>query len=115
MECYEGDLGLTVGEWSAVPRISLREAALKSNPKNDFMASRCHCKTACTSNLCACKKRGAPCTSKCHSGSQCQNQENEQTTKPGQGAPKKAKTLRKQQVKQSTFCRPDESMCSFKL
>ena len=61
MEYYEGDLGLTDKEWKTLPRISLREAALKSNPKNDFMASRCHCKTACKSNSCACKKRGVPC------------------------------------------------------
>ena len=38
------------------------------------MVSRCQCKTACMRNSCRCKKRGTICTSKCHNGSECQNQ-----------------------------------------
>ena len=51
LECYGGDLGLDAQDWKALTRLSLREAAVKSNPKNDFMVSGCQCKTYCT-----CKK-----------------------------------------------------------
>ena len=56
LELYQGDPGLTIEGWQSVPRISLREAALKNNPKNDFFASRCQCTTKCTTASCSCKK-----------------------------------------------------------
>ena len=33
LECYEGDLGLDAQDWKALTRLSLREAAIKRNPK----------------------------------------------------------------------------------
>ena len=71
---YEGDLGLDAQDWKALTRLSLTEAAIKSIPKSDFMASHCQCKTNCRRNSCRCKKRGTICTSKCHRGSECQYQ-----------------------------------------
>ena len=75
LERYEGDLSLTTEDWESLPKLSLREAAMKSNPKNDFSASRCQCKTMCSTASCTCRKRGVPCTSKCHKGSKCKNQD----------------------------------------
>ena len=99
LECYEGDLGLDAQDWKALTRLSLREAAIKSNPKNDFMVSRCQCKTktSCTRNSCRCKKRGTICTSKCHKGSECQNQAG-QVAKLKQGSSKRDRKPENQQV-----------------
>ena len=88
VKCYEGDLGLDAQDWKALTRLSLSEAAIKSNLKNDFMASRCQCKTHCTRNSCRCKKRGTICTSKCHKGSECLNQPG-QVAKLKQGSSKR--------------------------
>ncbi|KAL5488704.1 hypothetical protein EMCRGX_G017685 [Ephydatia muelleri] len=64
LECYKGDLGLDAQDWKALTRLSLRQAAIKSNPKNDFMVSHCQFM----------QMRGTICTSKCHKGSECQHQ-----------------------------------------
>ena len=74
LELYEGKLDLDAHGWKTMPVISLREASSLANPKNDFTAGRCSCKSGCKKCLCSCRKRGAPCTSKCHSGRTCFNQ-----------------------------------------
>ena len=33
----KGDLSLTTEDWESLPKLSLREAAMKSNPKNDCL------------------------------------------------------------------------------
>ena len=74
MELYDGKVDLKVKDWESFPVLSLREAAMKASSKNEFHVGRCYCKKGCEKSSCSCKKRNAPCTSKCHSGSTCQNQ-----------------------------------------
>ena len=44
LELYCGSLSLTVDGWENDPLLSLREAAKKLNPINDFDVGRCNCK-----------------------------------------------------------------------
>ena len=55
-------------------RYILREVAKLCNPKNDFNTGRCKCKSSCKDRPCACRQKGAQCSTKCHNGSSCQNQ-----------------------------------------
>ena len=73
LELYEGSLELKVDDWRSLPAISLREAVILANPKNDFGC--CNCKTGCKKDLCSCRKRYVCCTSKCHGGNTCHNQQ----------------------------------------
>ena len=73
LELYPGSLPLTVDGWEKDPLLSLREAAKRLNPINDFDVGRCNCKGGCQDQRCACRKKGSPCTSKCHQGASCSN------------------------------------------
>ena len=73
LELYRGSLPLTVEGWKKDPVLSLREAAKMLNPLNEFQVGRCNCKGSCRDQRCACRKRGSPCTSKCHQGTACSN------------------------------------------
>ena len=74
MELFSGKLALSTVEWEKSPKISLREAAKLSNLQNEFQSGRCNCKAGCKDQRCACRKKGAKCSSRCHSGSECSNQ-----------------------------------------
>ena len=56
LELYEGSLELKVDDWTSLPAISLREAVILANPKNDFHVGCCNCKTGCKKDLCSCRK-----------------------------------------------------------
>ena len=60
--------------WKTMPVICLREATSLANPKNDFTAGGCSCKSGCKKGSCSCRKRGAVCPSNSHSGRTCFNQ-----------------------------------------
>jgi hypothetical protein len=38
-----------------------------------FVSKRCKCKGTCMNKTCKCRKSGVPCSSKCHSGHECEN------------------------------------------
>ena len=42
LELYDGRLNLKVDGWKSLPVISLREAAILANLRNDFIASHCN-------------------------------------------------------------------------
>ena len=60
LELYPGSLPLTVDGWEKDPLLSLREAAKRLNPINDFDVGRCNCKGGCQDQRCACRKKGHP-------------------------------------------------------
>ena len=68
LELYCESLPLTVDGWEKDHLISLREAAKKLNPINDFDVSHWNCKSRCQYQRCACCSKRSPCTSKCHQG-----------------------------------------------
>ena len=73
MELYSGKLELIVEGWQSAPLLSLREAARLLNPHNAFHGSTCNCKSGCTGRKCTCRQKSAPCSSKCHHGTACEN------------------------------------------
>lgn len=81
LELYTGKLSLDVRDWRSLPVLSLREAALMANPRNEFHAGRCKCKMGCKQGTCSCKRKNAPCTSQCHGGRSCHNQPDSQEKK----------------------------------
>ena len=44
LELYDGRFDLNVDGWKSMSVISLREAAILSNLKHDFIVGRCNCK-----------------------------------------------------------------------
>ena len=48
LEPFHGGVNLTAEGWEKDKTISLREAALLSNPLNEFQSSLCNCKSDCT-------------------------------------------------------------------
>ena len=56
-------------------KISLREAAKHQAPWNLFTANACKCTTGCRTKQCRCLKKNLGCTSHCHAGKQCSNQQ----------------------------------------
>ena len=52
-----GAFSLTVEGWKNDPVLSLREAAKKLNPINEFQVGRCNCKSGCKDQRCACRRR----------------------------------------------------------
>ena len=75
LEDYSGPLCCEVIEWKEMKRISLREAAKHQAPWNLFTANACKCTTGCRTKQCRCLKKSLGCTSHCHSGKQCSNQQ----------------------------------------
>lgn len=73
LETYSGSLQLDAHKWETLPKISLREAAKKSNPENRYYGTSCNCKKGCTSKKCSCQQAGKPCSTRCHSGVSCSN------------------------------------------
>lgn len=73
LEAYTGRLNLSVDGWEASPVLSLREAARLLNPHNEFQGGSCNCKSGCKNQRCACKQKGATCSTKCHGGTSCSN------------------------------------------
>ena len=73
LESFSGVLNIVTTGWQNLPALCLREAAKLCNPKNDFNTGRCKCKTSCKDRRCACRQKGAQCSTKCHNGSSCQN------------------------------------------
>lgn len=70
---FDGNVQLEVDGWQEVSVLSLREASILANP-DEFNGSKCNCKKECTTDACLCRKRRAPCTSRCHQGKVCSNQ-----------------------------------------
>ena len=99
LEPFQGGVNLTAEGWENDKVISLREAAILSNPLNEFQSSMCNCKSDCatgklhvaysmqvqfyllqllaTIGRCICRKNGGQCSSKCHGGRNCSNQPEE--------------------------------------
>ena len=73
LELFKGELNVPLNGWKNAPLISLREAAFKFNPSNDFFVGLCNCKSVCSTKRCPCKRLKATCSSKCHKGKQCAN------------------------------------------
>ncbi len=73
LELFGGKLNLQVDGWKAMPVLSLREAARLLNPLNEFQGGSCKCKSGCKNRQCACKQKGATCSTKCHGGTSCSN------------------------------------------
>ncbi|CAI6377295.1 unnamed protein product [Macrosiphum euphorbiae] len=53
--------------------LTLREAAGLSSISGTQGYQRCHCKTKCKNNKCACRSSGKLCNSKCHGSLPCEN------------------------------------------
>ncbi|XP_025192667.1 uncharacterized protein LOC112592727 [Melanaphis sacchari] len=53
--------------------LTLREAAGLSSISGTQGYQRCHCKTKCKNNKCACRSSGKLCNSKCHGSLICEN------------------------------------------
>ncbi|XP_065223547.1 KRAB-A domain-containing protein 2-like [Planococcus citri] len=53
--------------------ITIREANGKSSISGGQGFQKCSCTTKCTSNKCACRKKGVLCNSRCHSSLSCCN------------------------------------------
>lgn len=53
--------------------LTLREAAGLSSISDTQGYQRCHCKTKCKNNKCACRPSGKLCNSKCHGSLICEN------------------------------------------
>lgn len=73
LELFTGQLKLAVEGWEASHLLSLREAAKFLNPHNSFQGMTCSCKSGYNTNRCACWKKNATCSSKCHQGLSCTN------------------------------------------
>ena len=73
LEPYTGSLAIKCPSNKA-PRLSLREAVMKEYPSL-WLGDRCHCKTGCTTDRCACRANGRPCLAHCHSNSSCANEQ----------------------------------------
>ena len=77
LENYIGKLNLPLEGWKVLSRLSLREAARLFNSQNIFHGGTCNCKSHCKTRKCSCRQKDAPCTSKCHQGTLCDNCPNE--------------------------------------
>lgn len=88
LEAYSGSLQVEAKGWEMTPRISLRQAAKKSNPDNAFYGTHCGCKKGCNGKKCSCRQVGKPCSSRCHSGSTCSNQQSASTCQTSRVAEK---------------------------
>ena len=53
--------------------ISLRTAVIQSRAYSAASPMICHCKSGCKDNRCRCRTQGVECTSRCHSGMTCEN------------------------------------------
>ena len=73
LELYPGSIDLSVDGWKNDKTISLHEAARLSNPLNEFHGGICKCGAQCATKVCPCRKKGAPCSTKCHGGRKCSN------------------------------------------
>ena len=82
LEAHSGSLQLQVQDWRCAPRVTLREAAKRANPKNTYYGSFCSCKGDCSGKKCSCKQARKPCSTRCHSGRSCVNHRDEIVPKP---------------------------------
>lgn len=80
LELYLGSIDLSVDGWKNDKTISLHEAARLSNPLNEFHGGICKCGAQCATKVCPCRKKGAPCSTKCHGGRKCSNTCTQPTT-----------------------------------
>jgi len=69
----------TIKDYRMVPKsikekeLTLREAAGLNSISGTQGYQRCHCKTKCKNNKCACSSSGKLCNSKCHGSLICEN------------------------------------------
>ena len=69
LELFDGNFSLSTEGWKS----SFMSSSQALNPQNEFHSGSCNCKTGCISLQCACQKKGATCSTKCHSGTDCGN------------------------------------------
>ena len=72
-----GDLQRYSGEvkTNTSKSVSLREAAKQTHPENKFVKKRCGCKSGCQSNRCVCRANKIHCSTHCHAGRSCCNEQ----------------------------------------
>ena len=75
LEDFGGPLCCERNGWKEMKKISLREAAKHQAPWNLFTGNACKCTTGCRTKQCQCLKKILGCTSHCHAGKQCSNQQ----------------------------------------
>ena len=77
LEDFGGQLCCEFNGWKEMKKISLREAAKHQAQSlwNLFTANACKCTTGCRTKQCRCLKKNLGCTSHCHAGKQCSNQQ----------------------------------------
>ena len=76
LEAHTGSFEVTKNRKFAT-RISLREAAKKSNPGNAYYGTFCSCKGNYSGKRCSCQIARKPCSTRCHSGRSCLNRRDE--------------------------------------
>ena len=85
LELYPGSIDLSVDGWKNDKTISMHEAAWLSNPLNEFQGAICKCGAQCATKVCPCRKKGAPCSTKCYGGRKCSNTCTQPTTNSTEG------------------------------
>ena len=73
LEHFSGKVDVGMGGWESDAHLSLRELAIRHNPKNAYYGNSCSCKSGCRSSWCSCKQVNKVCTKRYHSGLPCSN------------------------------------------